>query len=48
MKRLCKFLTKIDHGLLKFCQEIEQLSYSQAPDYKKLYGILHALVIYEK
>ena len=48
MKRMCKFLTKIDHGLLAFCQEVERLSYSDKHDYKKLQAILHGVVIYDK
>ena len=38
----------MEHGLLTFCQEVNRLSYSQKPDYKKLRAILHGLIIYEK
>ena len=44
LNHLCKKLHETDNGLETFCQEVEQLSYSQKPDYKKLRAILRGLI----
>ena len=42
--RMCKFTKNKKHNLLRFCEEVEQISFTQEPDYLKLKAILTGLI----
>ena len=49
LNRLCDYLNKCEqYGLLTFCLEVQQLKYTEKPNYERLRSILHGLFIGEK
>ena len=45
---MCKLSKNQQHGLERFCKQVEEMSWQGRPDYQKLKSMLKGLIQYEK